>query len=71
MANSNISIIPIPPFPQRFQTTDRRLFIVYGPLKVLFQIWSLWQILGYRTKPAKWLLVQVCLTRRMKSLILD
>lgn len=37
---------------------------MYGPLKVLFQIWSIWLVLGYRTKPAKWLLVQV----RPKSL---
>lgn len=32
--------------------------MILGPLKVLFQIWSLWVVLGYRTKPAKWLLVQ-------------
>ena len=32
--------------------------MVLGPLKVLFQVWGLWMVLGYRTKPAKWLLVQ-------------
>lgn len=33
-------------------------FLVYGPLKALFQIWTLWLLLGYRTKPARWMLVQ-------------
>lgn len=33
-------------------------FIIIGPLKVLWQIWSLFQTLGYRTRPARWLLVQ-------------
>ena len=33
-------------------------FFIYGPLKVLFQLWVLWLVLGYRTKPARWLLVQ-------------
>lgn len=34
------------------------LFLVMGPLKVLFQIVSLWTCLAYQTKPAKYLLVQ-------------
>ena len=33
--------------------------MVLGPLKVLFQIWGLLLVLGYRTKPAKWIIVQV------------
>jgi beta-1,4-mannosyltransferase len=32
--------------------------MVAGPLKVLWQIWSLFHTLGYHTKPSRWLLVQ-------------
>ncbi len=44
--------------PKILQTKDKRLFFLYGPLKVLFQIWTLWIVLGYKTKPARWMLVQ-------------
>jgi len=44
--------------PEFLQTKDKRLFVLYGPLKVLFQIWTLWIVLGYKTKPARWMLVQ-------------
>ena len=44
--------------PETLQTKDKRLFLVYGSLKVLFQIWTLWLALGYRTKPSRWMLVQ-------------
>ncbi len=44
--------------PEYLRTKDNRLFMLYGPLKVLFQIWTLWIVLGYRTRPARWLLVQ-------------
>ncbi len=40
-------------------TKSNGLFLLLGPLKVLFQVASLWFVLGYRTKPAKWMLVQV------------
>lgn len=32
--------------------------MLFGPLKVIIQFFSLWQILGHKTRPAKWLLVQ-------------
>ena len=57
--NSTIKVYPIPPTPNFLKTKNKRLFLIYGPLKVLFQIWSLWLILGYKTRPAKWMLVQV------------
>ena len=44
--------------PESLKTGDKRLFLLYGPLKVLFQIWTLWTVLGYKTKPARWMLVQ-------------
>ena len=59
LANPNaIRIHTLDPTPTYLQTKDKRLFLLYGPLKVLFQIWTLWLALGYRTKPSRWMLVQ-------------
>ena len=58
VASSIIEIHPIPSAPTFLQTSSSWIFIITGPLKVLFQVWSLWVVLGYRTKPAQWLLVQ-------------
>jgi beta-1,4-mannosyltransferase len=33
-------------------------FIIAGPLKVIFQIWTVFYTLSYSIKPARWLLVQ-------------
>ena len=53
-----IKVHPLDPTPEYLKPKDNHLFILYGPLKVLFQIWTLWIVLGYRTRPARWLLVQ-------------
>ena len=53
-----IKVHPLEPTPEYLKTKDNRLFLLYAPLKVLFQIWTLWIVLGYRTRPARWLLVQ-------------
>ena len=53
-----IKVHPLDLTPEYLRTKDNRLFMFYGPLKVLFQIWTLWIVLGYRTRPARWLLVQ-------------
>lgn len=58
-SNSRITVYPISPISNVFKTKNKRLFLIFGPLKVIFQIWSLWLILGYKTLPAKWMLVQV------------
>ncbi|KAI9833753.1 MAG: hypothetical protein M1819_003486 [Sarea resinae] len=58
LSNPSITIRPIPPPPRILQTGSKTLFLLFGPLKVLWQAWSLWIIMGYRTEPAKWLLVQ-------------
>lgn len=57
-ANRLISILPIPTFPKYLQTSNKLLFLLTAPLKVLRQIWSLYYALGYQTAPAKWILVQ-------------
>ncbi|KAL4908593.1 hypothetical protein BDW74DRAFT_101962 [Aspergillus multicolor] len=81
-SHPKISVVPIPPHPRFLQTSNKLLFLLVAPLKVLFQVFSLWWILTYSTKPAKWLLVQnppsiptlaiaslVCLFRQTKLVI--
>ncbi|KAJ5374461.1 hypothetical protein N7517_006467 [Penicillium concentricum] len=58
ISNPNISIVPLRPHPALLQTSNKLLFTIYGPLKVLFQIACLWKCLAYTTKPSQWLLVQ-------------
>lgn len=58
-SHPHITIVPIPPHPSYLQTSNKLLFLLFAPLKVLFQVVSLWWILAYRTIPSKWLLVQV------------
>ena len=57
-SNKSITVVPLPLAPSGLRTESKVLFLLYGPLKVLFQGWSLYSTLGYRTKPAKWMLVQ-------------
>ncbi|KAI9932497.1 hypothetical protein ASPWEDRAFT_101025 [Aspergillus wentii DTO 134E9] len=57
-AHPRISIVPIPPHPAFLQTSNKLLFLLFAPLKVLFQVAFLWRCLAYQTKPSKWLLVQ-------------
>ncbi|KAI9661268.1 MAG: mannosyltransferase [Bathelium mastoideum] len=58
LSSSNITIVPLPPTASSLRTGNKFLFLLFGPLKVLFQTWSLYYTLGYRTKPARWMLVQ-------------
>jgi beta-1,4-mannosyltransferase len=58
--NPLITIIPLPPPPPLLRSSTLP-FIIAGPLKVLWQIWSLFYTLSYVIKPARWLLVQVSL----------
>ncbi|KAE8354039.1 glycosyl transferases group 1-domain-containing protein [Aspergillus coremiiformis] len=57
-ADPRISIVALPPHPACLQTSNKLLFLICGPLKVLFQVGCLWWTLAYRTRPVKWLLVQ-------------
>ncbi|TVY42130.1 Chitobiosyldiphosphodolichol beta-mannosyltransferase [Lachnellula occidentalis] len=55
--NPLITIVPLPS-PPPFLRSKSLPFLLAGPLKVLWQIWSLFHTLSYRIKPARWLLVQ-------------
>ncbi|KAI9737553.1 MAG: mannosyltransferase [Cirrosporium novae-zelandiae] len=56
--SDRISIISLPSTPMSLRTDNKLLFLLFGPLKVLLQIWYLWLTLGYRIDPAEWMLVQ-------------
>ncbi|KAI1374011.1 glycosyltransferase family 33 protein [Hypoxylon crocopeplum] len=57
LANPRVKIYPLASPPSVLKS---RLipFIISGPLKVLWQVWTLVRVLGYQTPPARWLLVQ-------------
>ncbi|WPH00581.1 glycosyltransferase family 33 protein [Acrodontium crateriforme] len=57
-ASRLIEVIPISPFPKWLQTNNRLLFLALAPLKVLWQVASLYYTLGYGTKACGWMLVQ-------------
>ena len=58
-ASRFINIVPIQPFPKKLQFKNRLLFFFCtAPWKVLWQAWSLYYALGYRTTACKWMLVQ-------------
>ena len=55
---SNIRIIPLLKTPGILNTSNRLLFVIYGPLKAIFQVWALNYVLFGQTKSVGWLLVQ-------------
>ncbi|KAE8152829.1 glycosyl transferases group 1-domain-containing protein [Aspergillus avenaceus] len=57
-SSPGISIVALPPHPAYLQTSNKLLFMIFAPLKVLFQVVCIWWTLAYRTQPAKWLLIQ-------------
>lgn len=58
-SHPNISIVALPRSPAFLQTDNKLLFLLFcAPLKVVLQVIGLWVCLAYRTRPARWLLVQ-------------
>lgn len=58
LSNPAITIIPLVPAPSFLRSSSKLLFPLLAPLKVLWQIRSLYLALGYRSPPAHWMLVQ-------------
>jgi beta-1,4-mannosyltransferase len=56
--NPLIHIIPLVPAPNCLRSSSKLLFPILAPLKALWQAHSLYRALGYRSEPAKWMLVQ-------------
>lgn len=57
-ASRFITVTSIRPFPKRFQTNNKLLFLLLAPLKILWQTWFLYHALGYRSEPTRWMIVQ-------------
>ncbi|KAK7552370.1 putative beta-1,4-mannosyltransferase [Phyllosticta citricarpa] len=57
-SNDRVHVFPIPPWPRKWQTDDRRLFVLMAPLKVIWQTWGLFAAMSYETRPARFVLVQ-------------
>lgn len=58
VSNPLIDIIPLSPAPASLRSSSKLLFPILAPLKVLWQIFSLYTALGYRSQPTRWTLVQ-------------
>ena len=82
LAADNIHVQLLSPAPMFLKTENRRLFLIYGPLKVLFQIWTLMWVVGFKTRHCGYMLVQnppsiptlivahfVCLVRNSRLII--
>ncbi|KAJ8104968.1 hypothetical protein OPT61_g10466 [Boeremia exigua] len=53
-----IEVVPLVPAPSSLRSSSKLLFPIVAPLKVLWQVRSLYRALCYRTQPARWMLVQ-------------
>ncbi|KAF1930374.1 glycosyltransferase family 33 protein [Didymella exigua CBS 183.55] len=53
-----IEVVPLIAAPAFLRSSSKLLFAVIAPLKVLWQVRSLYRALCYRTQPARWMLVQ-------------
>ena len=58
LTTTNIHIQPLSLPPGFLNTGKRSSFLILGPLKVLFQVWTLLFVLCFKTKHAGWILVQ-------------
>lgn len=58
VASNGISVVPLHPSPRWLKTENKSLFLVSGPLKVLYQICTLFAVLTFQTDHSGWLLVQ-------------
>ncbi|KAG9581832.1 chitobiosyldiphosphodolichol beta-mannosyltransferase, partial [Aureobasidium melanogenum] len=56
--NRFVTVIPLAPPPEALRNANKILFPIIAPLKVLWQIGTVWHACGYRTKATKWMLVQ-------------
>ena len=57
-AHRFVDITPLRPFPKPLHSRHKVLFLLLGPLKVLWQTWSLYHAIMYRSPAAQWMLVQ-------------
>jgi beta-1,4-mannosyltransferase len=53
-----INIIGISPSPKFLQTSNKLLVLLFAPLKAIWQALALYYAMGYKSKPAEWILLQ-------------
>ncbi|KAF2402624.1 hypothetical protein EJ06DRAFT_536970 [Trichodelitschia bisporula] len=53
-----VKIVPLVAAPRWLQTSNKLLFLLLAPIKVVWQIVALYWVLAYRCDPAEWMLVQ-------------
>ncbi|KAF2625206.1 glycosyltransferase family 33 protein [Macroventuria anomochaeta] len=58
VSNPLIEVVPLVPAPAFLLSSSKLLFPILAPLKVLWQVRSLYRALCYRTQPGRWMLVQ-------------
>ncbi|KAF1963345.1 beta-1,4-mannosyltransferas-like protein [Byssothecium circinans] len=58
VADDLIEVVPLAPAPAFLRSSSKLLFPIVAPLKALWQAQSLYHALGYRTEPARYMLVQ-------------
>jgi hypothetical protein len=54
-----IEVIPLAPTLSVLRSSSKLFFPIIAPLKALSQAWNLYHALGYRSEPARYMLVQV------------
>lgn len=58
VANPLIKVVPLVAAPGFLRSSSKLLFPILAPLKALWQARTLYRALGYRSEPARWMLVQ-------------
>ncbi|KAG8623965.1 hypothetical protein KVT40_008941 [Elsinoe batatas] len=53
-----INVVPLTPLPASLRTDKKGAFLFVAPLKVLFQLWTIYRALGFRVYPRKFMLIQ-------------
>lgn len=59
VASPRIQIIPLAPAPAFLRSSSKLLFPILAPLKAIWQAYSLYRALCYRSEAGRWMLVQV------------
>ncbi|KAL8841864.1 MAG: hypothetical protein Q9170_000737 [Blastenia crenularia] len=70
-SSPRITVHDIAVTPNWLKSDKKWSFLLLAPFKVVLQTCSLYYTLGYRTPPAKWLLVQIICFLRNTQLIID
>ncbi|KAI8263067.1 Chitobiosyldiphosphodolichol beta-mannosyltransferase [Colletotrichum sp. SAR11_239] len=57
VGNERVALYPLPPLPAVFKWNTLP-FLINKPAKVVWQMWSIFQVLAYTAPPARWIIIQ-------------